>query len=325
MSDDLRPVSPGSSQALRTRIEEELAQVTRMTIRDFVNDVREATLSGLTSVVASAEPLPRGEIPPLGSQAGRWAAGVDDGILKAIESAFALSWRHYTRRGITVDSPAERAMRSYLATVRDRLVRGTHFGVPVYQDSYAAVRRALAQSASEGWTRQQLAQRIAAELSWEKDGHYWRGVKATTDHQMDKILDAIGKPGDPAREYARLHDPRILALREQRNLAIKHLDAERSLWQTRAMLISRTESTGVANYGALNALSAEGVTSKVWVATSDGRTRLTHAEAAGQEVKVSQPFDVGGYSLQFPGDPNGPVEEVANCRCTIIAADALLP
>src|SRR5690606_4039276 len=123
-------------------------------------------------------------------------------------------------------------METFTVAARDRLVLGTHFGVTVYEDSYDAVRIALARSVEDGWTRDELAQRIAASLSWETDGAYWRSMKAGTDAQIDGILDAIGPPGHPGREYARLNDPRVQLLRDDRNLAIRHLDSERSLWQT---------------------------------------------------------------------------------------------
>lgn len=327
----LRKITPDESQTLRDKIEVGIERAVRDTLRSFLDDIENATLSGLAAspatsrsmTASSPEPLPGGEVPTLGTMAGRWAAGVDAGTTVAVRAAFERVWRRYTDRGLTVNSPAERAMLSYIATVRDRLVQGTYFGVPVYEDSFDAVRRALAQSSIEGWTRPQLAQRIAAELSWETDGPHWRGVKAAADSKMDAILEPLGPSGSPAREYARLNDPKVQALRNERNVAIKHLDAEKSLWQQRATLIARTESTGVANYGAQMALTAEGAKRKMWVATGDTRTRPTHSDADGQEVGLSSPFVVGGAMLQFPGDPTGPIQEVGACRCTMVNPDNL--
>lgn len=250
-------LSATETRAARDDVEAMLERAARLVVREFVAEVRRATLAGLNlrpALVASAEPLPN-EVPALGALAGRWAAGVDAGMLPAIRGAYALAWRRWSTRGLTVDSPAMAALEPYVATVRDRLVRGTHFGVTVYEDSFEAVRRSLAQATAEGWTRPQLAQRIAAELSWETDGAYWRGVQKDVDHQIDSILDPLGEPGAPAREWARLNDPRVQALRDQRNVAIRHLDAERSVWQTRASLIARTEATGAYNYAAEEALS----------------------------------------------------------------------
>jgi hypothetical protein len=54
---------------------------------------------------------------------------------------------------------------------------------------------------------------------------------------------------------------------------------------------------------------------KQWLATGDTRTRLSHLSAHGQVVAVGKPFQVGGASLMFPGDPAGPAHETINCRC----------
>lgn len=324
-------MSISTAQARRTRDEVEAAFEADLgrAMRSYLADVKQATLSGLTATrafVAAAstpEPLPSGEVPSLGSMAGRWASGVDARLVSTLERSFSRVWRAYTSQGIEVNSPAERGMRVYLAGVRDRLVRGEHFGVTVYEDSFEAVRLSLAQSVAEGWTRPKLAQRIAAELSWETDGDYWRAAKADADFQIDAILDPLGKPGTPAREHARFHDARVIALRRDRNRAIRHLDAEKSVWQARASLIARTESTGLTNYGAQTALIHEGAERKMWVSTSDARTRASHALAGGQEAAITAPFTVGGAALQYPGDPNGPVEEVANCRCALVSPDNL--
>lgn len=320
----LRRVSAEAAIAGRQVVEEALSAAVSEVLRTYVADVRRAALSALpTALRASvAEALPDGEMPTLGALAGRWAAGVDAGVLSAVTSAFERTWRRYTDADLSLDSPAYFAMQQYVGAVRDRLVRGTYFGVTVYDESFESVRRALAQAVAEDWTRPQLAQRIAAELSWETDGSYWRGALAEVDSQIDAILDPMGEPGNPVREAARLGDARVQALRDQRNIAIRHLDAEKSVWQTRAMLIARTEATGAYNYGALQAFGAEGVERKVWLsANQPGRTRLTHMEASDQKVRVDAAFLVGGARLQFPGDPAGPVAEVANCRCIMIAGD----
>jgi hypothetical protein len=61
---------------------------------------------------------------------------------------------------------------------------------------------------------------------------------------------------------------------------------------------------------------------KIWYATMDHRTRPTHAQANGQQVPINQPFDVGGSSLDYPGDPSGPGDEVIHCRCTVAYTEA---
>lgn len=79
--------------------------------------------------------------------------------------------------------------------------------------------------------------------------------------------------------------------------------------------IARTEVIGASNYGAYEAIKQSGlVAKKEWIATVDERTRDTHANIDGDTAELEGTFSNG---LQFPGDPDGPPEEVINCRCTI--------
>lgn len=90
-----------------------------------------------------------------------------------------------------------------------------------------------------------------------------------------------------------------------------------------ATAVARTEVIAASNGGAIwqaKQLAAAGVgpATKTWLATADSRTRRDHRAADGQTVPVDQPFIVGGYALDYPGDPAGPDREVWNCRCTVI-------
>lgn len=53
---------------------------------------------------------------------------------------------------------------------------------------------------------------------------------------------------------------------------------------------------------------------KVWISTPDDRTRESHLAMDGEEADVDEAFSNG---CQFPGDGDGPPEEVWNCRCSI--------
>lgn len=89
------------------------------------------------------------------------------------------------------------------------------------------------------------------------------------------------------------------------------------LSSARARTIARTEVISASNAGSLSMVElAEFGGTKSWLATEDARTRPTHVLADGQTVRMAEPFLVGGFPLQFPGDPSGPLEEIVNCRCT---------
>lgn len=92
----------------------------------------------------------------------------------------------------------------------------------------------------------------------------------------------------------------------------------------RARTIARTELVGAVNGGSLAATqlvaSATGSSyRKAWM-TAPGARYPRHElydGLDGQTVDLDQQFDVGGASLDHPGDPNGDPGEVINCRCTL--------
>jgi Phage Mu protein F like protein len=92
----------------------------------------------------------------------------------------------------------------------------------------------------------------------------------------------------------------------------------------RAEAIARTESITALHEAQQQAMEqavesgavAQENVSFVWRATQDNRTRDSHVAMDGQEVKMGEMFISGlGNELEYPGDPNGPPEDVVNCRC----------
>lgn len=83
---------------------------------------------------------------------------------------------------------------------------------------------------------------------------------------------------------------------------------------------ARTMVTGAQNAGRIQSYErAEELgieMKKTWLATLDGRTRHSHRQLDNVSIPVDEEFDNG---CKFPGDPDGPDEEVYNCRCTLIA------
>jgi len=83
--------------------------------------------------------------------------------------------------------------------------------------------------------------------------------------------------------------------------------------------IARTETVKATNGGTLLAFRKSGVVAKKeWLSSGDERTRASHlaAEAYGP-IPIEEDFLVGGSRMSFPGDPKGPIEELANCRCSL--------
>lgn len=90
--------------------------------------------------------------------------------------------------------------------------------------------------------------------------------------------------------------------------------------RTSAIRAARTAATGAQNAGRMDSYEAAkrmGIKlRKMWLATLDGRTRHSHAALDGVSEETDKEFSNG---CMYPGDPNGPPNEVYNCRCTLIA------
>ena len=89
--------------------------------------------------------------------------------------------------------------------------------------------------------------------------------------------------------------------------AIARTEAIAALHEAQKQSIQQAVDTG--------ALDPDNV-SMIWRTTHDKRTRESHKAMDGQVRKMGEMFITGdGNELEFPGDPNGPAEEVINCRC----------
>lgn len=314
--------------------EAQMIEAVEKAMRSFLSKVsRQAraalsSSSSLTVLTAAGSPSPISPEDPepvdlalLGELNGWWAAEVASTVAPEIERIFenfreSLSTPSQTAVASSLDS-AE----AYLSKVTDRLVRG--ITPPLPDEAFDLIRSTIAEGITEGWSTEGTAQHIAKRFSWEVEGDYWRAQKAHYAAKIDEILDPLGPPGSLAREAARLNDPRVQSLRDLMNRATKNLDREQSYWNTRAVRIARTESTGAYNFASLDALSIEGVRFKKWNASYDSRTRPEHRDADGQVAALDSPFLVGGQALMFPGDPSGAARLTINCRCFIVGVNDL--
>ncbi len=86
----------------------------------------------------------------------------------------------------------------------------------------------------------------------------------------------------------------------------------------RAALIARTETVISENTGIVAGYEATGVEEIEWLSYRDGRSGDRHHERMhGERVKLGETFVLpSGARLRWPGDPSGPIGEIANCRCT---------
>ena len=86
----------------------------------------------------------------------------------------------------------------------------------------------------------------------------------------------------------------------------------------RAEVIALTETNTAINTGRFSAMKDAGITHKAWLTSHLENIRPTHqaCERIGS-IPIDEVFEPNG--LMHPGDPNGPANEVINCRCHLIA------
>jgi hypothetical protein len=146
----------------------------------------------------------------------------------------------------------------------------------------------------------------------------WRQLMSTffENESATRISDVTETTRERIRQV--LSDSQDLPISQQANYIVDTL-SDPAFNRNRAMVIARTESTTAANKGAeLGNDDADYVTVKRWLSVEDSRTRTTHIEADGQEAGIDGLFIVGGYPCRYPGDISLPVQEVANCRCSVL-------
>lgn len=119
---------------------------------------------------------------------------------------------------------------------------------------------------------------------------------------------------------------------ERGNLTQRQIDRMVQSYANRQLLsrgntIARTERGLALNMGAMEGWrqGAEKSGIPLWAMVKEWRhegfnrvDRMTHVAANGDKVQgLYTPFNVGGYSCQYPHDPSLPASEVVNCGCRV--------
>ncbi len=129
----------------------------------------------------------------------------------------------------------------------------------------------------------------------------------------------IGIAGETANEIRSALTEGVRAGEGIDKIAQRVADAMGQAKSYRSVRIAQTEVIGASNRGTMEGLRVAGFERKEWLSSRDGRVRDTHAEADSQIRGLDEPFDVGGYMLDHPGDMlAGAPGETINCRCTVV-------
>lgn len=152
-------------------------------------------------------------------------------------------------------------------------------------------------------------------------------MRARVLGEIDVVARAAGF-ADKVRTISTDIAPRLMeelnigvAKGESTATLIKRIDDTFATGYNNAERIARTETHGAlqsTQHATASAVANAGVEmTKEWLATHDGRTRESHADADGRIVGVEEMFSVGDVEMMFPGDSGDPGEDI-NCRCDVI-------
>lgn len=220
------------------------------------------------------------------------------------------------------------ALSDWLTQTSRRVVRGDRppdldaiwARVPAWRDAVEAIvyRGAIYEALQSAYRAI-----FGADFPWDKRVFVTRYLTEVTNRLVrvpDEVFDLVA--GQIAQGAG---------LGETLSKIVKRVDTvlsttETPRWQNRAVVIARTETIGALNGGRLDAFRAfaedeDEELEKLWLSTSDSRTRPTHRAADQQRTPLGMPFLVGGFSIEFPGDPMGPAQEVIQCRCTMLLVE----
>lgn len=88
-----------------------------------------------------------------------------------------------------------------------------------------------------------------------------------------------------------------------------------NLSEASARRIARTEAHTAVSNGRVELMKRQGVKKHEWLSARDASVRESHDNVDGEVREIGEEFSNG---LKWPGDPNGPADEVVGCRCVAL-------
>jgi len=142
------------------------------------------------------------------------------------------------------------------------------------------------------------------------------------EEKEEELLRMIYESGTKVAKTTIDKIKRLIIEGVEENWTIKEL-SER-IWEKveeflpyRSRLWAETESTKVENWAMLEGYKQNPeIERKGWHCAFVELSREEHMAADGQEVLVTEGFEVGGEILYYPGDPRGSAWNVCGCRCS---------
>lgn len=172
-------------------------------------------------------------------------------------------------------------------------------------EEFAARRRSVIDEAAE-----LLRPVVRAALGRYRDGldDWADAIVEAAQTIFETTLDDEGGTGD----FAPFRTTLVASLEQTRQpeVAVLESQVERiSLWLAAATVNAATFALADTERGQFVLLE--------WVTMGDEDVRDLHTPLQGVQRPVGETFDVGGFDLQYPGQPVGPPEVWINCRCVV--------
>jgi hypothetical protein len=250
--------------------------------------------------------------------AGKDIAGASAAVHNRVaeETAAWLSTR--TDKLISYDASNDGAVRA-LRQDRLRMVSGLR------DEHRAIILDVLTDGTAQGQNPREQARGIRDSLGLTQQQAKWirsydRALRTLDPNALNRELRDARR--DPTVERA-IADGKPLAPEVVDKLVAKY--AERAV-AYRAEVVARTEALRAVHQGTTSAFEQAiadgtldaGLVVQKWNAAKDARTRASHRAMHGQERPWGEAFVTGsGVALRFPCDPQAPVAETAQCRCSV--------
>jgi hypothetical protein len=145
---------------------------------------------------------------------------------------------------------------------------------------------------------------------------------ATATEVAGLVATALGADYDPAimaAWLARNAEIGAASINDAMRERLDGADADQvdaaltELTGSRAAYVAGSIVTTIAGFAARDVAVHAGAAAKVWKVNSND-PRSQHARMRGETVPVDRLFSNG---MDWPGDPDGGADEVANCRCSM--------
>lgn len=311
------PTTRKQVEELIARLEPTLRRAFQQAIDDWRRNV---------DLDALADALKRGDI-----EAGIRAANIQpaalNGFLTAREAAFeAAGTAELSSLRLNIIFNA-RHLRG-----EQQLARyGAQFVQAVTDDVKAMLRTSLTDSLSRGQGAKAAARSIRGMIGLTDSQAGWAiNLRRKLENDPKGLLSEFATDGYKLRDK-RLDGIVRRAVKAEKPIAAADIEKIVTAYQNRAIRwrsenIARTETlraVQAANFEAYQQAVESGKVAaqsvrKVWNSAHDKRVRHTHRELDGESVGLNERFvSSSGARLRYPLDPDAPLGETAQCRCSL--------